>query len=50
MTDAIWEEASRHYDDKALAALVMSIGVINLWTRLNAAAHQISGEWTAQYA
>lgn len=50
VTDAIWKEAARHYDDKALAALVMSIGVINLWNRLNAATHQISGEWTAQYA
>jgi alkylhydroperoxidase family enzyme len=39
----------RHYEEKALAALVLSIGVINLWNRLNAATRQPSGEWTAQY-
>jgi AhpD family alkylhydroperoxidase len=48
--DDIWKEAARHYDEKALGALVMSIGLINLWNRLNAATHQVSGEWTAQYA
>lgn len=48
--DEIWKEAARHYDEKALGALVMSIGLINLWNRLNAATHQVGGEWTAQYA
>jgi AhpD family alkylhydroperoxidase len=48
--DEIWNEAARHYDEKALGALVMSIGLINLWNRLNAATHQVGGEWTAQYA
>ena len=31
------------------AALVLSIGVINLWNRINAATRQVSGEWTARY-
>jgi AhpD family alkylhydroperoxidase len=48
--DEIWKEAARHYDEKALGALVISIGLINLWNRLNAATHQVGGEWTAQYA
>jgi len=48
--DEIWKEAARHYDEKVLGALVMSIGLINLWNRLNAATHQVGGEWTAQYA
>lgn len=47
--DEIWEEASRHYSEKGLAALVLSIGTINLWNRLNAATKQVSGPWTAQY-
>jgi AhpD family alkylhydroperoxidase len=47
--DETWKEAARHYDETALAALVLSIGVINLWNRVNAATRQISGEWTAQY-
>jgi AhpD family alkylhydroperoxidase len=47
--DEIWFEAKQHYDDTALGALVMAIGVINLWNRLNAATRQVTGEWIAQY-
>jgi AhpD family alkylhydroperoxidase len=47
--DEIWNEAARHYSEKALASLVLSIAVINVWNRLNAATRQISGAWTAQY-
>lgn len=47
--DAIWDEAARHYDEKALAALVLSIATINVWNRLNAATRQIAGAsgWAA---
>jgi AhpD family alkylhydroperoxidase len=48
--DAIWDEAARHFDEKELSAIVMSIATINLWNRLNALTRQVSGEWTAQYA
>jgi AhpD family alkylhydroperoxidase len=47
--DEIWNEAAQHYSEKALASLVLSIAVINVWNRLNAATRQISGAWTAQY-
>lgn len=47
--DEIWNEAARHYDETALSALVVAIGTINLWNRLNTATRQVSGEWTAQY-
>jgi AhpD family alkylhydroperoxidase len=50
VSDEIWREAARHFNEAALGALVMSIGLINLWNRLNAATHQVGGEWTAQYA
>jgi AhpD family alkylhydroperoxidase len=43
--DAIWDEAAQHYDDKALAALVISIAQINVWNRINVAVGQIVGEW-----
>jgi AhpD family alkylhydroperoxidase len=43
--DAIWDEAAPHYDDKALAALVISIAQINVWNRINVAVGQIVGEW-----
>lgn len=47
--DEIWNEAAKHYSEKALSSLVLSIAVINVWNRLNAATRQISGAWTAQY-
>lgn len=47
--DEIWKEAAQHYDETALGALVMAIGLINLWNRLNAATRQVSGPWVAQY-
>src|SRR4051794_41764588 len=43
--DEGWAEAAFHYDDDQLAALVLSIAVINSWNRMNAATRQITGEW-----
>jgi alkylhydroperoxidase family enzyme len=43
--DEIWDEAARHFDEKALAGLVLQIGLINLWNRLNETTRQIAGEW-----
>jgi alkylhydroperoxidase family enzyme len=43
VTDAIWDEAARHYDEAALGALVLSISLINVWNRLNVATRQVSG-------
>jgi AhpD family alkylhydroperoxidase len=49
VADSVWQEAARHFEEKALAALVLSIGAINLWNRLNATTRQPSGEWTSRY-
>ena len=43
--DEVWDEAARHYDEKALAALVIAIANINVWNRLNAATRQVAGNW-----
>jgi alkylhydroperoxidase family enzyme len=43
--DEVWEEAARHYDETALAGLVLAIANINLWNRLNVATRQPGGEW-----
>ena len=43
--DEIWDEATRHYDEAALAALVLSIATVNLWNRLNAPTRQVAGGW-----
>jgi hypothetical protein len=34
--DEVWEEAARHYDEPALAAIVIAIAAINAWNRINA--------------
>ena len=43
--DAVWDEAARHYDEKALAALILAIANINVWNRLNATTRQVAGSF-----
>jgi AhpD family alkylhydroperoxidase len=43
--DQIWEEAAQHYDEKALASLILAIANINVWNRLNIAVRQPVGAW-----
>src|SRR3989441_6299518 len=43
--DEIWDEAARHYDEPALAALIIAIATINVWNRLNVTTKQVAGEW-----
>src|SRR6266568_6329508 len=43
--DEIWAEAARHFDEPALAGLVLAIANQNLWNRLNVATGQVAGEW-----
>lgn len=46
--DDVWSEAARHFDERALAALVLSVAVANLWNRLNVTTRQVSGDWVTQ--
>lgn len=41
--DEIWDEAAKHYDEPALAALVLWIAATNLYNRLNVATRQPAG-------
>ncbi|MET9678695.1 carboxymuconolactone decarboxylase family protein [Streptomyces coeruleorubidus] len=43
--DHVWEEAARHFDETALAALVMAIASVNAWNRVNVATGQIAGSF-----
>ncbi|AKH82283.1 alkylhydroperoxidase [Streptomyces sp. CNQ-509] len=45
--DAIWDEAAKHYDEKGLAALVLTIAVTNLFNRLNATTKQVPQDWSS---
>jgi AhpD family alkylhydroperoxidase len=42
VSDEIYDEAARHYDEEALATLLLAIANINVWNRLNAATRQIA--------
>jgi AhpD family alkylhydroperoxidase len=41
--DDVWDEAARHYDEQALAGLVLAIAGINVWNRLNVTTRQVAG-------
>lgn len=43
--DDVWNEAARHYDENALAHLLVAIASINVWNRLNVATRQLAGQW-----
>ena len=49
ISDEVWDEAARHYDESQLAGLVVAIAAINAWNRINAATRQITGEWVDQW-
>jgi len=42
--DEIWEEATRHYDEKGLAAIILMIAMTNLFNRVNVTIRQGAGK------
>jgi AhpD family alkylhydroperoxidase len=45
VTDEVWENAAKHYDEDQLAALVSIIAVINAYNRLNVLVQQPAGDY-----
>jgi alkylhydroperoxidase family enzyme len=43
--DEVWEEATRHYDEATLAALIIEIALINFWNRLTVTVRQPAGSY-----
>jgi len=41
--DDVWQEAAKHYDEKSLSALIVDIGAINVWNRINVTIKQVAG-------
>ena len=41
--DEVYDAAADHYDEQQLAGLILAIGVVNLWNRLNIATRQEAG-------
>jgi AhpD family alkylhydroperoxidase len=49
VSNEVFDEAAKHFDDQALPSLIRQIAMINAWNRLNVTTRQVGGEWTAQY-
>ena len=45
VSDAVWGEADKQFDERELAALILAIANINVWNRLNVAVRQPAGVW-----
>jgi AhpD family alkylhydroperoxidase len=43
--DDLWDEAAAHFDDTALAVLLLEIATTNLFNRLNLPTRQTAGAW-----
>ena len=43
--DDIWAEVTRHFDEAQRAGLIINIGVINFWNRINAITRTVAGSF-----
>jgi alkylhydroperoxidase family enzyme len=41
--DEVWDEAARQFDEVARVSLLVTIGLINVFNRLNVATRQVAG-------
>ncbi|WP_049564303.1 carboxymuconolactone decarboxylase family protein [Nonomuraea sp. SBT364] len=46
VTDEVWANAVKHYDQEQLGALVSTIALMNTWNRLNVITRQPAGDYT----
>ncbi|MFF1628802.1 carboxymuconolactone decarboxylase family protein [Streptomyces sp. NPDC058272] len=44
-SDEVWADSARYYNDEQLGALVMHVGLVNLWNRVNIATKQEPAAW-----
>ncbi|MFI0451500.1 carboxymuconolactone decarboxylase family protein [Actinomadura sp. 6N118] len=45
VSDEVWANAAKHYDEDQLAALVSFIALINTWNRMNVITQQPAGDY-----
>jgi AhpD family alkylhydroperoxidase len=43
--DEVWNEATKYYNEKGMAALILSIALTNVFNRLNVSTRQVAGSW-----
>ena len=48
--DTVWAEAARHYDEAALAHILLAIAVTNLYNRLNVPTRQQAAEQAPEWS
>ncbi|MEU0399097.1 carboxymuconolactone decarboxylase family protein [Streptomyces sp. NPDC006197] len=44
-SDEVWEECARYFNDEQLGALLMHVGLVNMWNRVNIASNQAPAAW-----
>jgi alkylhydroperoxidase family enzyme len=45
VSDDVWNEAARYYDEEQLTALVLFIAIMNFWNRVNVISRQPAGDY-----
>lgn len=45
VSDTLWLEVEKHFDEKQKAALVLFISIMNMFTRINVATKQTTADW-----
>jgi AhpD family alkylhydroperoxidase len=45
VSDEVWANAAKHYDEEQLAALVSLIAIMNTWNRMNVITQQPAGDY-----
>ncbi|WP_107654026.1 carboxymuconolactone decarboxylase family protein [Nocardia suismassiliense] len=45
VSDTVWQEVRKHYDDDQIAALIAAIAMINAWNRMNVIARTPAGDY-----
>jgi AhpD family alkylhydroperoxidase len=45
VSNEVWDNAATHFDEPTLAALIMNLGIVNMWNRINVATRQLPGGW-----
>jgi AhpD family alkylhydroperoxidase len=45
--DELWNEVTKHYDEAAISVLLLQIGLINVFNRVNAATRAMAGSMRA---
>jgi AhpD family alkylhydroperoxidase len=45
VTDEVWANAAKYYDEDALSALVSHIAIMNTWNRMNVITRQPAGDY-----